>query len=274
MNAHPRSLLLAAAMTAALTAAAPAFARTSPTASASDTQAVVAAAVTKPQLVNRYATLAGSPTAATTLINDLRNGSAFSVSTPVTTTTTNPDGTTTTSTSTVQQTVVNPNGPMGWGEVNISLALAQALVASGKAPDLQSALTGVTTTVTNPNGTTTTTTSGGILQLRANGMGWGQIAKQQGTSLGAVIRASHTDDKSKGAANHSAKTDDKVDKQKSKHADEPEDAAKAEHADKPEHVAKVEHADTPDRPAKPDRVEHPQKPDHPDHPQKPEHGGH
>jgi len=270
MNANPRHLLLSAAITVVLAAAAPAFAvtapaRTAPTAS-SDTQALAAGTVPKAQLVSRYSTLAGSTAAATTLINDLRAGTAFVVSRPVTTTVTHPDGTTTTSTSTVQQTVVNPAGPMGWGEVNISLALAQALVASGKAPDLQSALTGVTTTVTNPDGTTTTTSSGGILALRASGMGWGKIAKQQGTTLGALVSASHND-KTRAGAPHSAKGDkgDKSDKV---------DDAKAGHADKPERVAKAEHADKPERPAKPDRADRPQKPDRPEHPQKPEHGGH
>ena len=143
---------------------------------------------------------------------------------------------------------------MGWGGVNITLALAQALVDAGTAPDLQSALTGVATTVTNPDGTTTTTTSGGILQMRASGMGWGQIAKKLGFNLGALISASHTD-KAKAGATHAAKGD-KADKQK------------PESAGKPEHPAKIE------RPAKPDRVERPQKPDRPALPQKPEHGGH
>ena len=256
MNANPRYLLLSAAMSTVLAMAAPAFAKTVPTTTLADTQAVADATVPKAQLVTRYTRLAGSEAAATMLVNDLRSGGAFTLSKPVTTT--NPDGTTTTST--VQQTIVNPNGPMGWGEVNITLALAQAVVNAGKAPDLQSALTGVATTVTNPDGTTTTTTSGGILQMRANGMGWGQIAKQSGFKLGALVSASHTD-KAKSGANHAAK-DDKDNKQKPDHAD------KAEHADKPEHPAKAE------RPAKPDRVEHPQKPDRPDLPQKPEHGGH
>ena len=254
MNSNPRYLLLSAAMSAVLAMAAPAFAKTAPTTTLADTQAISDATVPKAQLVSRYTQLAGSEAAATTLVNDLRSGAAFTVSKLVTTTTTNPDGTTTTSTSTVQQTIVNPNGPMGWGEVNITLALAQALVDAGKAPDLQSALTGVTTTVTNPDGTTTTTTSGGILQMRASGMGWGQIAKQSGFKLGALISASHTD-KAKAGATHAAK-DDKADKHESAHADKPEHPAKAE------------------RPAKPDRVERPQKPDRPERPQKPERGGH
>lgn len=250
---HPKSrpLLLSAALSAALLTTLPVLARTATTA---DATAIADATVPKAQLVQRYAELAGSTAAASTLISSLRSGGDFTVDQQVTTTTTNPDGTTTTSTSTVQQTVVNPAGPMGWGEVNITLALAQALVDAGTAPDLQSALTGVTTTVTNPDGTTTTSTSGGVLALRASGMGWGQIAKQSGFKLGTLISASHTD-KATHASAHVAKSDHSA-------------GSKPDRAVKPEHVAKVE------RPTRPDRVERPQKPERPEMPQKPEHGGH
>jgi hypothetical protein len=249
MHAKSRPLLLSAALSAALLTTLPVLA--SPATTATDTGVVADATVPKSQLVDRYAELAGSTDAAGTLVSTLRSGGDFTVDQQVTTTTTNPDGTTTTSTSTVQQTVANPNGPMGWGEVNITLALAQALVDAGTAPDLQSALTGTTTTVTNPDGTTTTSTSGGVLAMRASGMGWGQIARQLGFNLGTLISASHTDKAQAGnTRGHQAS------------AQEPD------HAGKPEHPAKVEH------PAKPDRVERPQKPDRPERPQKPEHGGH
>lgn len=243
MNAKPHYLLLSAALTAALFATAPAFA----TDSGSDAAVVAEATVPAARLADRYADLAGSEEAATDLVSELRTGGDFTVTQDVTTTTTNPDGTTTTTTSTVDKTIVNPNGPMGYGEINITLAMAQALVDSGAYPDLQSALTGTTTTVTNADGTTTTTTSGGVLAMRADGMGWGQIAKQLGFNLGELVSAS----------NRNAKATDA-------HAAKP-----AAHATgKPDRVSKVE------RPAKPDRVERPQKPDRPERPQKPEHGGH
>jgi hypothetical protein len=238
MHPKPRFLLLSAALGAALCTSAPVFAQ----AAGGDDAIVAEATVPAARLADRYAELAGSADAATTLISDLRQGSDFTVSEQVTTT--NPDGTTTTST--VDRTIVNPNGPMGYGEINITLAMAQELVASGAYPDLQSALTGTTTTVTNPDGTTTTTTSGGVLAMRADGMGWGKIAKQLGLNLGALVSASNGNGKSQHGATHAA--------------------AKA----KPDGVAKADHA------SRPDRVEHPQRPDKPERPQrpdKPERGG-
>jgi hypothetical protein len=246
MNLKPRHLLLSTALSAALFAAAPAFA----TDSTGDAAVVAGATVPAARLADRYATLAGSEEAATDLVSDLRTGGDFTVTQDVTTTTTNPDGTTTTTTSTVDTTVANPNGPMGYGEINITLAMAQALVDSGAYPDLQSALTGTTTTVTNADGTTTTTTSGGVLAMRADGMGWGQIAKKLGFNLGTLVSASNRNAKSADA--HGA------------HAAKPT----AHATGKPDRVSKIE------RPAKPDRVERPQKPDRPERPQKPEHGGH
>jgi hypothetical protein len=246
MNPKPKHLLLSATLAAALFATVPAFAADS----GSDAAVVAEATVPAARLADRYAELAGSEQAATDLVSELRTGGDFTVTQDVTTTTTNPDGTTTTTTSTVDTTIANPNGPMGYGEINITLAMAQALVDSGASPDLQSALTGTTTTVTNADGTTTTTTSGGVLAMRADGMGWGQIAKKLGFNLGELVSASNRNAKAADAhAGHAAKP--------------------AAHATgKPDRVSKVE------RPAKPDRVERPQKPDRPERPQKPEHGGH
>jgi hypothetical protein len=245
MHAKPSHLLLSAALAAALFATAPVSAQDTGT----DAALVAEATVPKQRLVDRYTELAGSEAAAADLVADLRSGGDFTVSEQVTTTTTNPDGTTTTTTSTVERTIVNPNGAMGWGEVNITLALAQALVDAGTYPDLQSALTGVQTTVTNPDGTTTTTVEGGVLAMRADGMGWGAIAKQLGFKLGTLISASNRSDKATAGSERSAK-------------------AKAERATgKPDRVAKAE------RPARPEKIERPQRPDRPERPQKPERGG-
>ena len=210
------------------------------------------ASVPKAKLVERYTALAGSTDAAEDLVSDLRSGGDFTVSETVTTTTTNPDGTTTTTTAVVDRTVVNPNGKMGWGEVNISLSLAQALLDSGNAATLQSALTGVTTTTTNPDGTTTTTTTGGVLAMRADGMGWGAISKELGFKLGSLISAGN---RKADAASPRATNAERA-------------SAKADRATaKPERVAKV------DRPARPDRPERMSRPERPERPQKPERGG-
>ena len=81
---------------------------------------------------------------------------------------------------------------MGWGNVKISLALAQDQLArlgitNPTAEQLQAALNGGDVIVTNADGTTTTTTLRGVLQMRADGMGWGNIAKAGGTKLGPVV---------------------------------------------------------------------------------------
>ncbi|MFZ5656035.1 MAG: hypothetical protein ACOY37_03065 [Pseudomonadota bacterium] len=244
----PRTLAAALMLAMAAGAAAPAFAQ------ATDDPAIVeSATVPKSRLVERYTELAGSQEAASSLIERLRTGSDFTVTETVTTTVTNPDGTTSTQTSTVERTIENTAGPMGWGEVNITLSLAQALVDSGKYADLQSALSGTTTTVTNPDGTTSTTTTGGVLALRADGMGWGAIAKELGFNLGTLISAGNRGEKATAAKSDKAAT-----------------ARGEKAAAKPDRVAKG------DRPTRPDRVERPAKPERPTRPErpaKPERGG-
>ena len=241
MRTTPRRLLLSTALIAALAASAPVLAQDA------DAEIVAQASVPEARLVERYTDLAGSEAAAGDLVSDLRTGADFTVVEEVTTTTTNPDGTTTDTTELVERTVVNPNGPMGWGEVNISLSLAQALVDSGAYPSLQSALTGIETTVTNADGTTTITSEGGVLAMRAEGMGWGAISKELGFNLGSLVSASNRSDKSVAA---SARAD------------------KAERTTgKPDRIARV------DRPEKPEKLDRPQRPERPERPQKPERSG-
>lgn len=245
MNATPRYLLLSAALSAALFAVTPAFAQDT----GSDDAVVAEASVPAERLAERYAELAGSPEAAADLVSQLRSGGDFTVvetvTTPVLDANGDPvldaNGNPQTTTTTVERSIVNPNGPMGYGEVNITLSLAQALLDAGAYPDLQSALTGIATTVTNPDGTTTTTSSGGVLAMRADGMGWGQIAKELGFNLGALVSAANRSDKAQAAK-----------------------ADRVARADKPERAAK------PERPARPERAERPERPQRPD---KPERGG-
>lgn len=243
--------LLSAALAAALFAVAPTFAQDTST----DTELVANASVPKDRLIERYADVAGSEDAAEALVTDLRTGGDFTVTTTETrpvlnpdgTQATNPDGSPKTEVVTVETAVVNPNGPMGWGEVNITLALAQKLVDSGEFADLQSALTG-TADVTNPDGTVVEGTSG-ILQMRADGMGWGQIAKELGFNLGAVV--GNGNGKSQAGADRAEQAKGKTERT----------------TGKPDRVAKVE------RPSRPDKVERPQKPERPDRPQKPDRAG-
>jgi hypothetical protein len=123
-----------------------------------------------------FSAFAGSQANAEALVTGLRNGTA------ITLTSTDAKGVTTTTTFTP------PTGKMGYGNVYISLALAkQQLAGLGiiepSAQQLQAALMGGT--VTGANGQTTTLA--GVLQLRAQGMGWGQIAQSYGFKLGPVI---------------------------------------------------------------------------------------
>jgi len=254
MNANSRCkpLLLSLALGAALLATVPAFAQDA----GDDTILIAEASVPQDRLVARYSELAGSDAAATALVNDLRTGGEFSVTTDVTTTVTNPDGTTTTTTAPVTTAIANPNGAMGWGEVNITLSLAQALLDSGAATDLQSALTGTSTTVTNPDGTTTTTTAGGVLAMRADGLGWGAIAKELGFNLGTLISAGNRNAKATDAATAKA---DRAAKAKVEKA--------VRTTGKPDRVTKIE------RPSRPDALDRPAKPERPERPAKPERGG-
>lgn len=124
------------------------------------------------QLVTRYTTLAGSDTNALALVDGLRNGTQVSLG----------DTTFTPATSS-----------LGYGEINTSLALAQAeLAAVGitapTADQLEAALNGGTVTLSDGS----TADMQGVLDLRASGEGWGQIAKDLGLNLGAIVSASHT----------------------------------------------------------------------------------
>jgi hypothetical protein len=128
-----------------------------------------------------FSYFAGSPENAVALANALRTGTTANLSY----TTTSADSSSQTTTTTTDITV--PTRPMGWGNVSHALALAsyslhQAGIEQPTAADLQAALNGGT--VTNANGQATTLA--GVLQQRASGMGWGQIAQSYGTTMGAV----------------------------------------------------------------------------------------
>jgi hypothetical protein len=143
------------------------------------------------KIATNYTNLAGSEENALALVNALRAGSDVTLVTVVPPPAGSPAGTLPTTT---QTTVAVPTKPMGWGNVKHSLALAQdqlarAGITNPTAAQLQTALTGGNLVVTNADGTTTTTAVKGILTMRADGMGWGNIAKEGGTKLGHVPKA-------------------------------------------------------------------------------------
>jgi len=112
------------------------------------------------------------------VITGLRNGQWT-----YTTTTTSSTGTPVQTTNTA----TFPTGKMGWGEVDISLALAQQRlnqygITQPDSTQLSTALMGGEIVPGDP-----TTATTGILQMRADGMGWGQIAHQYNLNLGKVM---------------------------------------------------------------------------------------
>ena len=128
-----------------------------------------------------FVTMAGSQENAIALATALRTGTTANL----TFTSTSPTGETTQTTTEV----AIPTKPMGWGNVSHALALAQlslrqAGIENPTAAELQAALDGGTVTTADGK----TVTLAGVLQQRADGMGWGQIAKTYGTTMGAVNR--------------------------------------------------------------------------------------
>lgn len=116
------------------------------------------------RLVSEFAVFSGSQDNAVSLVSGLRNGTAVSLS----------GGTDATGSMSFDA----PTGPMGWGEIQRALTYARSsLAAQGitqPTPEqLKAALVGGTLT-TSAGGASTVTT--GVLQLRSQGMGWGQIA--------------------------------------------------------------------------------------------------
>ena len=176
-------ILAAALLTAfAATAAAQADPFAGPVGTLDKTGANRGQALVASKIASNFERFAGSQDNALALTNALRTGETVKLTYPATT----PGGSPTT------VTYDPPTGQMGWGNVKISLALAADQLArlgiTNPTPEqLQAALNGGSVTVTNANGTTTTTQLRGVVQMRADGMGWGEIAKAGGTKVGPVV---------------------------------------------------------------------------------------
>src|SRR5436190_2679188 len=142
----------------------------------SDGQLKVANKVAAP-----FVTMAGSQKNAIALATALRTGTTANLIFP---STSPPNRTTQT-----PHELAIPTKPMGWGNVSHALALAQLSlrqigIESPTAAELRAALDGGAITTADGK----TVTLAGVLQQRAEGMGWGQIAKTYGTTMGAVNR--------------------------------------------------------------------------------------
>lgn len=142
-----RHLLTTALLAALFTSPATlptAFAQEAGAEATADAEADTHATVATDQLAERYAELAGSTEAAADLVRSLREGTASAAA-------------------------------MGYGEIDLTLAMAESLIDNGAAADLDIALDEV-------------------LGLRADGMGVGEIAQELGFNPGELVGASHRAD--------------------------------------------------------------------------------
>ncbi len=133
------------------------------------------------KIASSFGNIAGSDANTLKLVQALRNGTSVTLKTTTSGTGTGTGTTTTT-------TITPPTGKMGWGNVFTSLALAKDALArvgitNPTTAQLQAALTGGDVVGTDGK----TVALKGILQMRADGMGWGQIAQASGTKLGPVV---------------------------------------------------------------------------------------
>lgn len=110
------------------------------------------------RLVDRYTAFAGSKQNAEALVTGLREGTEVKLTRGGTTATFTP-----------------PTGKMGYGNVDIALALAEASLKEKG--------------ITRPTPAQLEATVMDILKMRADGKGWGQIAQIHGYKLGEVMRA-------------------------------------------------------------------------------------
>ena len=243
---HTPTILVSALM---LVFASASFAADPPKTTTTTTTAV-SSTTEKSRLVDQYTTLAGSTANAESLISGLRNGSSLTLAAPTTTS----GGTTTGGTTATGVTFTPASGKLGYGEVNIALSLASAEllklgITNPTAEQLKTVLNGGTITTTTAAGTTTTPTSTstkltGILTMRADKMGWGQIANSLGIKLGDVMRNEKGDSVAKdGSQVASEKSDGRVAK-----------ADKVSRPDKVERPVKLERPEKVERPERPERA--------------------
>jgi hypothetical protein len=157
---------------------------------------IAAMAQSEDQLIQRYTELAGSKENATSLVTGLREGKEVTLK----------NGNTT-------ETFTPPTGQMGWGNVDNAIAMAERLLKDQG--------------ITDPTPAQLDAAMVEVLDLRAGGMGWGQIANSLGFKLGEVKRSDNANPKGPGV----------------------------------EPVAKVERASRPEKPERPVKPERPEKPE-------------
>lgn len=214
----------------------------------------------------------GSETNAERLVSGLRDGTEIELE----------DGT-----------VVSPaTAHQGWGNVFITLALAEQQLTDMGITDptgdqIKAALEGGTIEILNEDGTITTVDLEGITQMRAHGMGWGQIAKANGVKLGHLVsRIKSAKHRVERALPHGLekKVDKtaKVDNVRSRDKFERGrrlgfDRAKLDRIDKqfdrPEKVTRPDKIERPEKVVRPDKIERPEKVKRPEKPERPSRPG-
>jgi hypothetical protein len=162
------------------------------------TLSLSAAAQTSDMLVQRYTDLAGSEKNAEALVSGLRDGSEVKLTSGQTTTSFGP-----------------PTQKMGYGNIDNALAIAEASLKQQG--------------ITNPTAEQLKAALTDVLQMRADGRGWGQIANDQGFKLGDLKRAQPRPDR----------------------------AERVARAQRPERIDKPQRPERPERPEKPTRPERP-----------------
>lgn len=177
------------------------------------------------RLTGEFSQFAGSDANAGALVNGLRNDTDISLKSG--------SGSTTT--------FGSPTGKLGFGNVRIALSLAeaslkQAGIANPTPEQIEAALNGGS--VTSPSGKTTRLD--GVLQMRADGKGWGQIAQALGFKLGDVMR--------------------------NERAERVAQNQRIDRAEKGERMERAERPEKPERPQKPERPERPERPEKPERP--------
>jgi hypothetical protein len=249
------------------------FAQTTPTTTTAPTTTTTTSTGPTSKLTSTYSTFAGSTTNSKALVDGLRNGTAITLKSGTTGTTGTTTGTTggttgttggTTGTSTTggSVTFTPKTSKLGFGNVNIALALAQAeLTKAGitnpTPAQIEAALNGGT--ITTSKGTTTMS---GVLAMRADGMGWGKIAKTLGYKLGDVVSASKTGKPGEAKERNAAAAKDRADAKAAKadaRSEKAERVAKVEKMEKPQKIDRPEKVDRPVKVERPERAERPQK---------------
>jgi|GEM_PF-2305277 len=164
-------------------------------------------------------------------------------------------------TETVIETIIveNGNGQMGFGEVSLTLGLAESLLGPGASySDITDVLYG----------------DAGILAMRAEGMGWGEIYQSFDMKVGDVmkgVKSNHVADLET-LNRGQTKRLEKLDVASLEKVAKPEKVERVEKAARPEKPERIEKASRPERPERVERVARPDRPEKPTKPERPGRG--